>query len=71
VRLAAELWLVYMLSVDSLQHIAPQFKRFAKDSAEWALDAYFDAVERELASANASNKIWVCFGIGVDPDAHR
>jgi hypothetical protein len=63
VRLAAELWLVYMLSVDSLQHIAPQFKRFAKESAEWALGAYFDAVERELESASTSNKIWVCFGI--------
>jgi hypothetical protein len=63
-RLAAELWLVYMLSVDSLQHIAPEFKRWARDSAEWALDAYFDAVERELESASTSSKIWVCFGIG-------
>jgi hypothetical protein len=71
VRLCAELWLVYMLSMDSLAHVAPRFRRAAVESAKWAMDAYFDAVERELASANASNRIWVCFGIGVDPDAHR
>jgi hypothetical protein len=71
VRLAAELWLVYMLAADGIKHISPPFKKWAIKAADEALNAYFDAVERELESASTSNKIWVCFGIGVNPDAHR
>jgi hypothetical protein len=72
-RLCAELWLVYMLAADYLKAVGPQFRRAAQATVNEALDAYFDAVERELASANCSNKIWVCFGIGCgfDKDAHR
>jgi hypothetical protein len=73
VRLAAELWLVYMLAADYLKAVGPQFRRAAQATVNEALDAYSDAVERELESASTSNKIWVCFGIGCgfDKDAHR
>jgi hypothetical protein len=64
VRLCAELWRTYWDAVEGLARIKEPFKKWAIKTADEAADAYFDAVERELASANASNKIWVCFGIG-------
>jgi hypothetical protein len=46
--MAMELWDIYLTCMEAIEHGPKGLRKYLVRDADWALDNWFDAVEREL-----------------------